>query len=335
VRVFGLRRRVPTLATMAHSKRRAGRWVAQPGGYRAFYPAAVPPDPAIDVHRLRGLLDAAHAEIGELGDWTAGPSEAETLGRLVRAEAIASCAIEGIQATVEELLGAARGGGATSTSAIAVLRYEDALDLGRSRVRSGALDVELVLDLHACIVGAPQGLRQRQNFVGEPGTTDIAEAIFVPPPPSAVRNSIENLLTWQASAVEVDPLVVCAVAHAQLLTIHPFEDGNGRLARVISQLDLVRKRVVDGPFIPLSASLGRKRAEYYAALTDLRATGNWEEWIGFFIARLTEAARNATSVLKSEDRVVAADDLLSWLKAARSSSAAQVTGIHGEQRSEA
>ena len=86
-------------------------------------------------------------------------------------------------------------------------------------------------------------------------------------------------------------LVKAALAHVQFETIHPFLDGNGRIGRLLIALLLHDSGVLSQPLLYLSLYFKQHRAEYYRLLDLVRADGDWEAWLDFFLEAVAEAAR--------------------------------------------
>jgi Fic family protein len=248
---------------------------------------------------------------------------------LTGAEAVSSCAIEGIRSSLTEVFDASTQRDVTWATGF-VVNYLAALDAARSTVSATGFDLDTILGVHRRVVGDGGDVRTQQNFVADPGVTDIADAIFVPPPADAVGPLLENWIEWHTSG-SASPLAVIAVAHAQFLTIHPFHDGNGRVARVLTALGLVAFGVLRDPTLPISAALGRRRTDYYAALTTLRESGDWEAWVAFFVGCMERAARMSAAAVAS----ASVSDLfaaLTELTDIEEQGQAQVTGLHeGEE----
>jgi Fic family protein len=110
--------------------------------------------------------------------------------------------------------------------------------------------------------------------------------------------------------------VTAGLAHAQFETIHPFLDGNGRVGRLLITLVLVERQVLTRPLLYLSLFLKKNRSEYYDRLSAIRAKGDWEGWLRFFLTGVTVAANDAVRVAGSiadlrdrQLRAVAAESL--------------------------
>jgi hypothetical protein len=122
---------------------------------------------------------------------------------------------------------------------------------------------------------AAQGFRKIQNWIGLPGCTmEIAD--FVPPPPDEVPRRVNELIEWWRGEYmnvvygdDSSKMLAIAQFHEQFLSIHPFLDGNGRVARVIASIqyrDLLNQQITFEEV--------ENRAEYYAALQEARQGGH-------------------------------------------------------------
>jgi len=106
---------------------------------------------------------------------------------------------------------------------------------------------------------------------------------FEAPPASGLAHEMEQFLAWFESPPTVDPLLKAGLAHLWFVTIHPFADGNGRIARALSEMLLARSEGTTRRFYSMSDQILRTRAEYYRVLErtqkgDLDVT-NWLAWL--------------------------------------------------------
>ncbi|MBS1560978.1 MAG: Fic family protein [Bacteroidetes bacterium] len=92
---------------------------------------------------------------------------------------------------------------------------------------------------------------------------------------------------------DVPTLVKAALAHVQFETIHPFLDGNGRTGRLLIAMILQLEGVLRHPLLYLSLYLKQHRAEYYRLLGQVRTTGDWEQWLGFFLEGVEQTSTGA------------------------------------------
>jgi Fic family protein len=123
---------------------------------------------------------------------------------------------------------------------------------------------------------------------------------FEAPPAPRVPAEMRKFLTWFADPGALDPLFVAGLAHLWFVTIHPFEDGNGRIARAIADMALARSEHSGQRFYSMSARIRHERNSYYRMLEttqkgDMDVTP-WQEW---FLSCLASAVSDAHSMLKA------------------------------------
>ena len=121
---------------------------------------------------------------------------------------------------------------------------------------------------------------------------------FEAPEADRLPAEMQDFLRWFNAAVSIDPVLKAAVAHLWFVTIHPFEDGNGRIARAIADMALARSEGSPRRFYSMSAQIRDERSEYYATLEatqkgDLDIT-RWLEW---FLNCLDRAFDGADTIL--------------------------------------
>jgi len=287
---------------------RAGRYIRQPGGYRAFIPEPLPPDPPIDIDdEMLVRLSAADRALGRLdGATEVLPNPNLFVAMYVRREAVLSSQIEGTQASLIDVLeyevDAARKG--LPADVAEVVNHVRAMNYGLATLKTLPLSLRLIRQIHeqllANVRGAhrtPGEFRTSQNWIGPPGCT-LQEATFVPPPPSEVLNTMGDLERFLKSPVAMPVLIQVGLGHAQFETIHPFLDGNGRIGRLLITFLLCEPKVLRRPLLYLSHYLKRHRATYYDHLQAIRDAGNWEGWIRFFLAGVAEVANEATETAR-------------------------------------
>lgn len=285
---------------------RAGRYVQQSTGYKAFAPEPLPPHPDIAFDgELRTLLSNADRDIARL-DAIAGllPNPDLFVAMYVRHEAVLSSQIEGTQSTLEDVL--AFEAEATHNDAPKdveeVVNYVRAMNHGLKRLADGfPLSLRLVREIHGELMQKVRGgdkspgeFRASQNWIGGNGS-NLATASFVPPPPHALMDAMGALERFlHEGKADVPLLIRCGLAHAQFETIHPFLDGNGRVGRLLITLMLCEEQALSRPLLYLSVFLKAHRAEYYDRLTAIRSQGHWEPWLKFFLRGVSITARAAT-----------------------------------------
>ena len=287
---------------------RAGRYIRQVSGYRAFIPAPLPPDPPVRVEgELQTLLSAADLSVGRLdGSIQTLPNPDLFVSMYVRNEAVLSSRIEGTQSSLQDVLAAeakvlARG---RPQDVNELLNYIDAMHYGLERLPDLPVSVRLIREIHAKLMRqvrsanlTPGELRTSQNWIGAPGST-LREAAFVPPPPHEVPNALGNLETFLHDPGDLPVLIRIGMAHAQFETIHPFLDGNGRVGRLLITFLLCERKVLLKPVLYLSHFFKRHRQAYYKHLQAVRDRGAWEEWLAFFLRGVLDVSAQAADTAR-------------------------------------
>ena len=123
---------------------------------------------------------------------------------------------------------------------------------------------------------------------GEEGVFSGEKCIFVAPPANMVSELMKDLLSWvKKNEGIVHPLIMSAVFHYEFVFIHPFADGNGRMARLWHTVILYRWRSVF-EFIPLESRIERFQSEYYDAIAKCHVNGNSDVFIEFMLEMIDQ-----------------------------------------------
>jgi len=288
---------------------RAGRYVNQPTGYRAFIPSPLPPDPPVRLHAaLERLLSDADIALGRLdGVATVLPNPDLFVAMYVRREAVLSSQIEGTQSSLDDLLKFEADAKSKDVpkDVEEVVNYVRAMNHGLERLQDLPLCLRLIREIHAELLQGVRGrnrspgeFRSSQNWIGPAGCT-LATATFVPPPAHEMGQALDNLEKFLHDMESLPVLVHCALAHAQFETIHPFLDGNGRIGRLLITFLLCQRGVLHRPLLYLSHYLKAHRSEYYDRLMAVRTDGNWEGWVEFFLRGVHEVSVEATQTARA------------------------------------
>lgn len=123
---------------------------------------------------------------------------------------------------------------------------------------------------------------------------------FQAPPADRLAEEMNHFLAWFNDATETDPVLKAALAHFWFVTIHPFEDGNGRIARAIADLSLARADGSQDRFYSMSSQIEAERKDYYQQLElaqrgELDVTG----WLAWFVGCLGRAIHSSDERLAS------------------------------------
>ena len=281
---------------------RSGAYIKQPTGYRAFIPTPLPPKPALRVEgELQNLLSRADMALARLdGLAEILPNVDLFIAMYVKKEALLSSQIEGTQASLDDLLAYESGDKLENLNDVReVVNYVKAMNYGIGRLQTLPMSLRLIKEIHAILRESVRGserspgeFKQSQNWIGPPGCT-LNEASFVPPPPHEAMAAMGDLEHYFHGKPKLPVLIDCALIHYQFETIHPFLDGNGRMGRLLTTFFLYWKAVMHKPLLYLSYYFKKNRQEYYDRLNMVRNTGNYEQWVDFFLKGVVDIAGSA------------------------------------------
>ena len=291
------------------TSKRAGQYIRQRKGYKAFFPKPLPPsDPPIAIEgELLERLSQADRAVGRLDGsiWTL-PNPDMFTKMYVRKEAVLSSQIEGAQSSLVDLIKAESMNDSPHRldDTGEVVNYVRAMRYGLNRLQEAPVSTRLICEIHQKLMEgvrggdlAPGELRIKQSIIGPPGCS-IHEAVFVPPPPHQVKEDMSNLESFIQSDTDLPLLIKIGLAHAQFETIHPFNDGNGRVGRLLITFLLCERQALQKPVLYLSDFFRRNRPQYYDQLQSIRDAGTWEEWLLFFLRGVNEVARQAADTAR-------------------------------------
>lgn len=275
----------PRHAPTSRSERAAMR-----STYRAAVPARIAARPVgVDPEAL-AAADDARAEISrfdaELSTLLPDSELAPLAAVLLRTESASSSQIENITARAKALalaeLGVAKYGSNAELVAANVHAMRSAVDL------TGPVTPDSILAVHDVLMQGqahadPGRFRTEQVWIGGSGASPH-RATFVPPHHARVVDAVDDLCSFVART-DVPLLAQAAIAHAQFETIHPFNDGNGRIGRALVHAMLRQGGATTRATIPVSAGLLADTDAYFTALTSFR-----EGEPGPIVARFAEAA---------------------------------------------
>lgn len=297
------------------SENRAGYFKSNLSGdmaYQSFVPAPLPPVPPIalggeglnlliQANRQLALLDGLVVRI---------PSMDLFVSMYVRKEALLSSQIEGTQATLDDVLNPLLDENVNRNVAD-VINYIKASEFAVKRLRELPLCNRLIKEVHAVLMEgvrgqekSPGAFRHSQNWIGGQGST-LKNARYIPPNLEDMSEAISNLETYMNTDDDLDTLIRAALIHYQFETIHPFLDGNGRVGRLLITLFLMEKGLLKTPALYLSYFLKRNRIEYYDRMTEVRRSGNYEQWVTFFLQAVMESAEDG---IRTIDQLTALHD---------------------------
>src|SRR5664280_1094393 len=257
------------------------------------------------------IADAERA-VERLNRAASGLADSEAIARLLlRAEAVASSKIEGLEIGSRRLLEAqlAHGLGEdpSDVTAMEVLNNIEAMRWAvEAATTADAITVEDLLAIHERLLLGTQleryggELRHQQNWIGG-SSYNPCSADFVPPPPERVVGLLEDLCAF-CSDDALPAVAQAALAHSQFETLHPFIDGNGRTGRALIHMVLRRRGLAPLALPPVSLILATRSQDYIEGLNATRyrrgasspeAFEGLNAWIALFAAATSRAVTDA------------------------------------------
>lgn len=214
-------------------------------------------------------------------------------------EAQSTSALEGTFAPIDDVLAADSTGDEDHGAALTeVMNYvyaaDEAFDFVAEHrtISTGSLE-----EAHRRLVEGTDSetrdagrVRRCQVAIGSPDGT-VESARFVPMPPgSELDAAVRDLVEWINVGGDRDPLIAAAMTHYQFEALHPFNDGNGRLGRLLIVLQLMVDGLLKEPLLSVSPWFEARRAEYQDELARVSETGEWDSWIRFFSSGVEASA---------------------------------------------
>lgn len=268
--------------------------------YESFIPEPLGAiEPGLDALQA-GVVSEAEQALRTLNE--EGGDELKPLARLLlRTESIASSRVEGLQLGVRDLARAeakSNSGELPSSTAVEILANIGAMLLA---VEEGSevecFGEEQLLSIHRRLMERSSHrqiagrFRTSQNWIGG-NDYNPCGADFVPPPPEELPRLLDDLYAAINDDV-LPPVVQAALVHAQLETIHPFDDGNGRTGRALVHVVLRRRGIAPRFLPPISVVFAGARERYIDGLTRFRGD-DVAEWCESFAAATVRSARLAS-----------------------------------------
>jgi Fic family protein len=225
----------------------------------------------------------------------------------LRREAQSTSALEGTFAPMEDVIAADLVEDSARSFALReIFNYVTAAEYAFDYTADAPVTVGLLCELHRVLVrrteadGPEAGrIRTIPVAIGARGGS-IYGARFVPSPPGiGLEAGIQDLVEWiRTTANEYDPVVAAALAHYQFETLHPFNDGNGRIGRLLIVLQLIRSGLIEEPLLTVSPWFEARREEYQDSLAEVSASGDWDQWVSFFAQGIQSSADDTAARLR-------------------------------------
>lgn len=288
---------------------RAGTLVQNLSGdaaYWSFRPAPLPPEPELKIDdEMRQLLIETSRQLTNLVRFSLLiPSTDRFISMYMRKEALLSSQIEGTPCTLEDILDPELN--ATVNPDVGeVINYVKATQFALEQMRTLPLCNQLLCETHAVLMTGVRGkeknpgkFRRSQNWIGAAGCS-LKDARYIPPNVEDMTTALTELEQYIHEDSPYPPLIDAALIHYQFETIHPFPDGNGRIGRLLILLYFIEKSLLTKPVIYVSYFLKKNQREYYDRISEVRRSGNYEQWVRFFLEAVNAAAIDATETIWS------------------------------------
>jgi len=265
----------------------------------AFVPKALPEDLSLR-SETHSLVAMASREIGRLQSaFEQLPRPEILLQTSLKREAQSTSALEGTYAPLESIFeGEFLPEAETPSDVREILNYIKAANLGIERVKEKPIHINLLSELQGLIVDKTPG---GQSSKGQVRTTPVIigdhnepveKARFVPPPAGEILNAgYSDWEKWINREHSFSHLIVIALSHYQFEALHPYNDGNGRLGRLVISLQFATLDLLTPPILNLSAWFNDHKIEYKNQLLHLSQTGDFDAWVAFFARAVIEQVK--------------------------------------------
>lgn len=241
----------------------------------------------IEIERVRGFLDA----VKPMEDWLL-----DMQNEILTLESHYSTHIEGTQLTLNqsrEILEGKPVKSIRTDDKKELLNYRKALDfISEYLSKDVPITERLIREIHKITVkdvrgnsADPGNYRKKQNYVINLKTHEI---LYTPPRPSRVPSLMKEFVVWLNKKREfLSPIFIAGIAQIQLVNIHPFIDGNGRVARLLATLILYKKGYDFKRLFTISEYYDKNRAAYYEAIQSVPDHDmDLTYWLKYFVAGL-------------------------------------------------
>ena len=232
------------------------------------------------------------------------------LDSLVLGESIRSSRIEGTQISQNDMYYIDYQ--AQSNDIQEVKNLKKMLEYANAKLKDKNFSILMINSMHKILLSGVRGkdkmpgeIRTVQNYIGPRGLGKEG-ATFVPPVPDEVPDLLDNLMDYMNELYDDEPFIKVAISHVQFESIHPYQDGNGRMGRALMTLQLAKLKN-DEPILFLSEIIELFKANYYNSLMECRK-GNVDGFIRFFLQCVVDQCTRNINRIEKINRVYDEDE---------------------------
>ncbi len=222
-------------------------------------------------------------------------------------EALASMDIEGTQTTITDVF--ENEVSPKQSSQKAILEYHNhitTLAKGEDYLRTDDFSNDFIQKIHYWMMDgicnsnkAIGQFKTKNNFI----VNSLKKIVFEPPAYTETKKYMDELVSYMNNYNDnLNPLIKAAIIHSQFESIHPFEDGNGRVGRALVSLYLYKTKIISHPFFYLSEAINQDKILYYNKLDSSRKE-DYSEWISFFLKKITIQSRKHIDYIDSLNKL--------------------------------
>jgi Fic family protein len=261
----------------------------------------------VEIERVRGFLDAVKLK----GDWIA-----DMQNKALILESHHSTHIEGTALSLEQaksILEGKKVKGVNRDDEKELLNYKKAMNfISKYLGKDDPVSEGIIRELHKIIVKGVRGenadpgnYRRIQNYVVNSLTREV---IYAPPGPLEVPFLMREFTEWINETEDVSPILVAGISQFQFVHIHPFIDGNGRTARLLSTLILYKTGYDFKRLFTISEYYDKDRPVYYQAIQTVRKNKmNMTTWLEYFVdglrSQMTEIQAKGEQLIKQDSQL--------------------------------
>lgn len=227
------------------------------------------------------------------------------LPKLEMTEIMSSLKIEGTHTKIEDYYQGQLFPEEVNLEMTELKNHNIALKNGTRMARIEGFTNENIQEIHKLLFSESKNIKagisigkykKVNNYIGRDNIR-----IYEPPKVEETLEYMNDLISFMNdSSIELHPLIKCAIIHAQFESIHPFEDGNGRIGRLLIPIYICQSGLLSAPLFYISESIEKDKYLYYNLLTETRV-GDYNAWIKYFLQKCTIQAKKHIELMKNID----------------------------------